>query len=549
MAKTNIVNPNIINSENKTTNGFWLYVVLILVFFTINLSRDIARPFYGLHSWAQASGAWAVRSHVKYGFAYTKGISTWAVGNPPKQAPQRYWDHPQLNVLIATVFMKLFGINEWALRVGSIFISILTMLVFILLLRDIADEKTAIISAAIYALFPLTAYFGLSSWALLLGYLSIWLYLIITGNTARTPKKFHYILLAIALFLAIQFDWVGFFFAMGIGVHYVLTCLVKKKFPQWNLLIILSIAPLSSMLLNFIVMAGGYGWDITKITDLYKWRSAKGEMQQMQSFGWNAWFAKMWEFASTNFSVPAILAALSYLTIGQLFVFTMPKDKNGKRALQFPFLSLFFLIPFFQLFILRGCLWRHQTWEQPLAPLIAISSALMILMIGEILKNKKYFAFAAQIAIVVILMISFIIGTNYYYDVRWQSPAKIDMLKMLNKQIPPDKGLLSFEDFIVNQNEAKGGFIRPEIAWYLDREIVPAQSIKQIKQYAATGQYPYYLVPMVNELSGLITQLKQDYQFEYVPGDPGESTKDGKFLKAGMYPYMIFSLNKNKTFP
>jgi hypothetical protein len=530
------------NQTDKMLN-FWFCGGLLIILLVSILTRDITRPFYGLHSWAQASGAWAARSHVKYSLSYTKGVSTWALGNPPKQNPQRYWDHPQLNVLIAAACMKIFGISEWAARISGIFASILAILIFMFMVRDISNELVAIISAAIYTLFPLTGYFGIGSWAALMGYLSMWLYLIITGHTARSSKKFHYIALIVTLFLGIQVDWTGFFFAMGIGVHYVLTCTIKRKLTDWPLLIILAAAPAFSMILNFTIMAAGYGWNINKIIELYQWRSAKGEMP---SFEWYKWFAKMWEFADTNFTIPAIIAAIVYLTIGQLFVFTTPKNKTGKRALQFPCFWLFFIIPFFQLFVLRGCLWRHQTWEQPLAPLIAIATALAILTINDILKKNRYFAFAAEGLFIIIFLISCIIGTNYYFNIRWQSPAKINMFKMLNQCIPPNKALLSFEDFIVNQHESKGGFIRPEIAWYLDREITPARTIEEINRYDSTGRYPYYLIPAVNELSGLINQLKQNYQYEYIPGDPGETTKEGKFLKASMFPYMIFDLTSKK---
>jgi hypothetical protein len=532
-----------LNQTNQTLN-FWFCGGLLVVLFISIMTHEITRPFYGLHSWAQASGAWAARSHVRYGFSYTKGISTWAVGYPPKAAPQRYWDHPQLNVLVAAGCMKIFGINEWASGIGVITIDALALLVFILMVRDISSDIVAIISGAIYILFPLTSYFGVGSWGPFLGYMSMWLYLIIAGHTARTPKKFHYICLAIALFLGIQFDWSVFFFAMGIGVHYVLVCMIKRKPLNWPLLIILAGAPACSMLLNFIIMAAGYNWDVGKITELYKWRSAKGEMPK---FEWNAWFAKLWEFAVTNFTIPVLIAAIFYLTIGQLFVFTAPKDKTGKSSLQFPCFWLFFLIPFFQLFVLRGCLWRHQTWEQPLTPLIAIAAALAILTIDEILKKiHRYFALAVDGLLVIIFLISCIIGTNYYYSIRWQPEAKIQMFKMLNRSIPPDKALLSFEDFIVNQHESKGGFIRPEIAWYLDRDIVPATSLQQIQDFAKTGQYPYYLIPAHPNLAELINQLKQLYTYEFVTGDPGETTKDGKFVKAGMYPYMIFDLTGKK---
>lgn len=120
---------------------------------------------------------------------------------------------------------------------------------------------------------------------------------------------------------------------------------------------------------------------------------------------------------------------------------------------------------------------------------------------------------------------------------------------MLNEKIPPDKALLSFEDFIVNQHKAKGGFYRPEIAWYLDREIVQATTLEQIQKNAQTGKFPYYLVPTVNQLSQLINSLNQTYKYQYIPGDEGARTKDGKFLRAGMMPYIIFDLTSKVSRP
>jgi hypothetical protein len=198
--------------------------------------------------------------------------------------------------------------------------------------------------------------------------------------------------------------------------------------------------------------------------------------------------------------------------------------------------------------VLRGCLWRHQTWEMPLTPFLAVSIAIAIIGIGRILKERanKYFALAVQIVVAAILLFSCFLGTKYYYAVRWQPEAKIELFKKLNHLIPPDKALLSFEDFIVNQNESKGGFIRPEIAWYLDREITPAHTIEEIKKYASTGRYPYYLIPAVNELKPLLNRLVQDYPYEFVQGASGETAKNGRFLKAGMYPYMIFDLSGKK---
>jgi len=540
-------------------NNFWLIGCLLVVLLGVTLSRDITRPFTGLHSWAQASGAWVTRSHVKYGLEYTKGVSTWAVGQPPVENPKRYWDHPQLSGLIASVFMRVFGINEWSSRIVSIIVAILTLLIFLNILRHLADDLTALLSGLILVLMPITGYFSLGGWASLMGFGAIWFYFKNIGviGSENNLRKRHKVGLALTLFFALQFGWTGFFFAFGIGVHYVFRCIFRKQLPNWPLLAILVFVPALSLLVNFTVMAGGYDWDINKIRELYKWRSAKGEMQQMQGFDWSAWNAKFWEFAQTNFSTIILVLSITYLTLGQLFVFMEPKPdaKTKRRSRQFPQFMLFFVIAMSQLFILKGCLWRHQSWERPFAPLFAISTALAILLVGDIFaKLHQKLRYAAIIVLVVIVSIFCVVGTNHYYSVRWQPQAKIDMFKKLNAVIPADKRLLSFEDFIVNQHKSKGGFIRPEIAWYLDREIDTARTLQEIQEKAKTGNYPYYLMPMAyydqqtaKYLNQLSVQLRQIYKFEYVSGVAGVRTKDGKFLKAGMNPYMIFDLTSART--
>ncbi|MHC4411916.1 MAG: hypothetical protein ACYSW6_02890 [Planctomycetota bacterium] len=109
-------------SLKQSNNGinFWVGAGLLAVLLSVQLGRDIDRPFYGLHSWGQASGAWMTRTHVKYGLGYTKALNTWAVGDPPTENPKRYLDHPQLGHLLAAVFMLVFGIHEWTIRLINI---------------------------------------------------------------------------------------------------------------------------------------------------------------------------------------------------------------------------------------------------------------------------------------------------------------------------------------------------------------------------------------------------------------------------------------------
>jgi len=533
------------DNQNQSSNivGFWFCAGLLAVLLASILARDITRPFYGLHSWADAHSSWAARVHLKYGLGYTKGFSVRTVGYPPVENPYRYLDHPQLSSLLNAAAMAVLGVHTWSLRAINLTTTIITLLLFLKILRGLLDDRTALLAGLFFCLFPVIGYFGVPMWLYPLTFLAILCYLKLIKEIENEPKHktLYSFGLAFGLFFALQVSWEGFFFAMAIGVHYVCRCIHRRTFPEKSLLAILVIAPLGSLALNFIIMAAGHGWDFQKIIDLYKWRAGSGEMQKHD---WGDWFAKFWEFAQTNFTMPILITTIVYLTIGQLFVFMEPKPEkeHKRRPRQFPQFFLFLMPPVLQLFILKGCLWKHQTWERPFCFFIAIAAAQGVMLLGDVLKkiNKKA-AYTAMTVMVAVISIFCIKGVSYYYGIRWHPLAKIKMFEMLNKKIPQDKALLSFEPFVVDQHSAKGAFYRPEIAWHLDRDIVQARSFTEIQKYAQTGRYPYYLVPVVDRLAPLTSQLRKYYKFDYVPGDPSQ-TKYGKFYRAGMYPYMIFDL-------
>jgi len=545
---------------NKDSHiNYWLCGTIVIILFCFSYGRKINTPFSGLHSWGQATGAWAMRSHVNYGYGFTKGATTWAVGNPPTENPKRYFDHPHLGSFLAGVAGHIFGVKESTIRIVDMINGIAAFLLLLRILKGLLDERTAILAGLIYALIPITGYFSLGGYTVVFGFAAIYFYLVLIEafSDNPTPSKWHKIGLAASLFLGLQIAWTGFFYAFAIGLHYVCRCIKRKQLPNWSFITIMVAAPFSSLAITFLIMAAGYGWDFTKILDLYKWRAGNAEVAPATApFNWQFWFATLWRHSVTNYTVPIVLVALAYITLGQLAVFTGPKnEQTGRFKYQFPQFWLLMVPALTQLFALRGCLWKHQTWLHPFSPFIAISSALAIMLLFDFIK-KINFKLAVAVCLVIITIFTgyCIAGTNYYYSIRWQPERKIDMFKKLNEKIPPDKYLLSFEPFTVNQHKSKGGFYRPEIAWYLDREIVQSrrvvrdgklivsETLKDIEEKAKTGKYPYYLVPKLGPLIPLINSLAQRYKLQEIPGEEGKRTRDGKFYRAGMKGYFIFDL-------
>jgi hypothetical protein len=353
--------------------------------------------------------------------------------------------------------------------------------------------------------------------------------------------------LALGLFLGLQLAWEVFFFCLAIGLHYIVGCIRRKQLPNWSLLAILVAAPVSGLFLNAAILAAGHEWNFQRLIELYKWRAGSGEMQQHD---WGEWFAVLWQHAVNNFSLPILIVAIAYLTFGQLFVFrARTAEKTAPAtARRFPQFWLIMMPALFQLFLLKGCLWKHETWERPLMLPLALAAALGIMLLADVLAQlRPLFAKIAVAVLVVIIAISCARGLNHYHSISHFSPAKVQLLTMLNRRIPPDQALLSplypFEGLIAHQHEAKGAFYRPEVAWYLDRQIVQAGTFEEVQAKAKTGRFPYYLIPYHQQLAPFISQLRKRYKFESIPGDPG-----GKG-KAPMMAYLIFDLRSTASNP
>jgi hypothetical protein len=513
------------------------------------MSRDITRPFYGLHSWGEAHRAWDARVHLNYGFSYTKGFAVRVVGANIPENPFRYLDHPQLGGILNVPIIYLLGQNEWSFRVANISLTVLTLLIFAQIVRRLTDEKTAIWASLFFSIFPLFAYFGVNMWFYPIVMGALYNYLLLTGylNKESENPRFNKLLLAMCLFFAQQISWEGFFFALGIGLHYLGRCVFRRRKPDWGFFAILFFAPVTGLMLTTLIIIAGRGWDFAAIYQLFVWRAGSGEQTE---HNWSLWFENLWEFMQSNYTLPAVLLCAIYLLFGRLLSVKKndSADANPKWSGAFPQLLLFLLIPTLQLFILKGCLWMHQTWLTPFFMLIAIGAAGGIQLVGLGLdKIKTGLGLYAQGILTAVILICCIIGSNNYYNIRHFSETKIEMLQKLNSMIPADKNLLSFEDFVVNQHKAKGAFYRPEVAWYLDREVEVARTLEEIEAKAATGRYPYYLMPVsyydqqtATYLNNLAGQLSRKYGYEFIPAEPPHDKW------APMLPYMIFDLHNKK---
>jgi len=491
---------------------FWLLAAGLAVVFVAGTSREITSPFMGLHSWGKADGARFARAHVVYGLGYTKGLMTEAVGNPPPQPPKHYVNHPQLSALMGAGAMWLMGsVGEWAFRAYWVFMGVLALLTILLVLRPLLGGAWALIAGLIWAILPLTAYFGSGGPGFVTSMLAVYFYLRLIGAFGEVagPRGRLWAGFVAMNFLTLQFSWTGGFYCLALAIHYAGWCILRRRRPQRPMAAALVVPPLLSASVTLTIMLAGFGWDYKRVLELFLWRAGKGELTAtMQVFDWGLWFTTLWDYAVTNFTIPVIILAIVGVLahVGRralAYVKARNTDKPVPLLAGSPQLILLLMPGLLQPFILRGALWKHQYWELPLAPFIAVAAALCLMALWDLLRRVgKVFAALVVAIVLAAASVSCVLGANYYYDIRWQHADRIALWKELNHLIPADKSLMTFDaamdNLTVTQSESKGEVMRAEPAYYIDRPLIQVPSKQQaaVTYPALAAAYARYVQTM-----------------------------------------------------
>jgi len=135
-------------------------------------------------------------------------------------------------------------------------------------------------------------------------------------------------------------------------------------------------------------------------------------------------------------------------------------------------------------------LFLYAVWSYPLRfpQILALTAPSVLLAHNGAIAGLGKSAFRAGRVIILVLLgallaVPCLRGSAYYYSIRWQPAEKIAMWKQLNRLIPPDRPLLTFDalmdGLMTKQSEAKGLVLRAEPAWYIDRRIEEAPDPNQ----------------------------------------------------------------------
>ncbi len=151
------------------------------------------------------------RNLVEHGYLELRLAPTLDGAPPPDGAPWRFYtNHPPLLVLALAASFEIFGVVEWAARLVAVLASLGALLGTVFLARRLFGDPVALVTAALMATLPVTAFYG----TLVDGLGPLLIALIVLGcccwwRALEAPTRGRLAQLAGALFLAGLANWQG----------------------------------------------------------------------------------------------------------------------------------------------------------------------------------------------------------------------------------------------------------------------------------------------------------------------------------------------------
>ncbi len=137
----------------------WRMVGLLLMMVAL-LTLALDAPFLGHHD---ANGIWlgsAGRNLWEYGIGGRGFVPILNRAPIPPSIPDYYVNHPPLVVYASALAQLLWGDHELALRMVSIFATLLSLSAFFVFFRRLFGKARGLLATALYALTPMIIYFG-----------------------------------------------------------------------------------------------------------------------------------------------------------------------------------------------------------------------------------------------------------------------------------------------------------------------------------------------------------------------------------------------------
>lgn len=476
-------------SASKFPGEFpWRIAVLILLMvYSAGLVQQIHRPWVGLHDWNGAFYSQLARNVIRYPINEHHGIGWIAVGEqtPPAEERSAYANHPPALVWMVALAFKIGGESEAVARVVPIIASMISLLLLVHLIRESRGMETALLAGLIYAMLPMSVYFGRMvnheavCLCLMLGALTAWNFWRAEGKP--TWRMVALIGWCVSIVLLTWTDWVGVVFA-GTFCVWVGWNARKDASRKYEILFICGFSGLSiAGMVWYLVQAGmGGRWD-----NLWNVLSARSSVAPDVEDYWPRHVVE-------NLTWPVIAASCAGLMQWILVPQSRARLKNGKVGVGVIGISgVIWLAIFWNLFA------RHSYWMYYVGPIIALLCASGLMAFCKLL-GKNTVASAGMVCVVFgIVCFVELIGTESYFARTSNSPDKVEAWTAVHEATRSTDRVAIYEDpvrFERWNGWQQRNIVPPQLTYYMDRAFDVITDPTKLQ--SETDRYSLYVVPL-----------------------------------------------------
>ncbi len=368
--------------------SFKKYYLLLPIFLSLTiLLINANKPFIGHHDFVGAMQGSIAKNYYKHGFFTLKFGQTPDPIKDVKNHISFYTNYLPLMPVLITFSYYFLGINEFAVRVVPITLSIISLLFFILIIEKLWDKKTALFGSLFFIFNPMFIYFGKlpapEIGVILMSLVTIYLYLLWLNK-----QRFKLLcLMFLSILIGGLFGWPIVYIGPLIVIHSILS----KKFNKKILLIL--VATILVPILQFLHIYILYGEISSKNLEPLRNRLLTSSL----SFGGE-------DFTFLNYLKQQISWLQAYYTriglilsaISLLFLLRIKRSSKEYLILLFLMFGLAHLILFSQYVFV------HDFLNIYLLPFFALSAALGLLRFLHFFKSNQIKA-----ALLILIMMLF----------------------------------------------------------------------------------------------------------------------------------------------
>ncbi|HWL93768.1 MAG TPA: glycosyltransferase family 39 protein [Phycisphaerae bacterium] len=487
-----------------------LYVILVLTVYAAGLMHGLSRPWTGMHDWNGAFYSQLARNFLRYPAAVHHGMGVIAVGQttPPPEERSLYANHPPALVWLVAGAFSAAGESEAIARALPILASLLSLWLFMVLIRPTWGSEAAWLAGLIYALMPMSVYFGR-----MVNHEPLCLCLMLASAVAlrgalqpavpASRRRKRLALWAGGIAFLVWTDWPGILFA-GLTSLWAAWQWRRNRLGLGQFAFIFFVSAAATLsLICFLVYAGLDGrW--SGLGDIFfNRRSSAPDLRNATALA----------HIAGNLTWPIAALVLVYLVsqgwsrmVSRRTGRYSPNEEpmGGCEAMGLVTITgLIWVLLFWRLFKI------HNYWMFYLGPWIALSAARTLLDLRAAL--SRYAGASAQsilYGVLAVVAVTELIGADRYFARTFVDNATIAAWREIQRRTQPsDRVMLSWSP--VTHESAGNWALRtidpPQLAYYMDRAFDVTTDPRFVMESART--HPLYVIPQV-------TILKDPAKFE-----------------------------------